>query len=95
MQTESFIGKKIICAETGKEFIGATDGFTTNYARDSEGIQKGIYIPTKVWLPGKNGNFWTAQNPSFAIFQEMVSISLDGRETSWDVSRKKPKEEDR
>lgn len=34
---ESLVGKMLTCAETGKQFIGATIGCTTNYARDSEG----------------------------------------------------------
>ena len=37
IQPESFIGKEIICHETGLKFIGAADGCTTNYARDSAG----------------------------------------------------------
>ena len=37
IQPESPIGKKITCTETGKTFIGAIDGISTNYARDSEG----------------------------------------------------------
>lgn len=34
---ESLIGKTLICAKTGKTFIGAADGCTTNYARGSNG----------------------------------------------------------
>jgi hypothetical protein len=37
MQTESLIGRTLTCAETGKQFIGASDGFTTNYARNDAG----------------------------------------------------------
>jgi len=37
MQTKSLIGKSLTCAETGKQFLGASDGFTTNYARDNAG----------------------------------------------------------
>ena len=36
MQT-SLIGQTLTCAETGKTFLGAADGCTTNYARTSEG----------------------------------------------------------
>lgn len=32
IQPVSMIGKEITCAETGKVFIGASDGFSTNYA---------------------------------------------------------------
>lgn len=32
IQPVSMIGKEITCAETGKVFIGASDGFTVNYA---------------------------------------------------------------
>jgi hypothetical protein len=32
IQPVSMIGKEITCAETGKVFIGALDGITTNYA---------------------------------------------------------------
>lgn len=32
IQSVSMIGKEITCAETGKVFIGAVDGFTMNYA---------------------------------------------------------------
>lgn len=32
MQTESLVGKTLTCAETGAQFIGATDGSTFNYA---------------------------------------------------------------
>ena len=35
--SESLVGHSLTCAETGKQFIGATEGFTTNYARDSAG----------------------------------------------------------
>jgi hypothetical protein len=38
MQTESLVGKTLICAETGKQFIGAKDGCSTNYAKDAEGL---------------------------------------------------------
>jgi hypothetical protein len=34
---ESAVGKTIICNETGREFIGAIEGISTNYARDSQG----------------------------------------------------------
>ena len=34
---ESMIGREIICAETGKRFIGAVVGCTTNYASDGKG----------------------------------------------------------
>jgi hypothetical protein len=34
---ESLIGKTLVCAETGKTFIGAQVGSTTNYATDREG----------------------------------------------------------
>jgi hypothetical protein len=37
MQAESLIGKTLVCAETGKTFVGAADGITTNYAHSSEG----------------------------------------------------------
>jgi len=37
MTTESLIGQVITCHVTGKEFIGAVVGYSTNYARDSEG----------------------------------------------------------
>ena len=37
MITQSLVGQTLICAETGKSFIGATDGFTFNYARDGAG----------------------------------------------------------
>lgn len=51
MNTESLIGKTIVCAETGKSFIGASvNGFTTNYARDSKGnvfSDEGVYIRSK------------------------------------------------
>lgn len=51
MNTESLIGKTIVCAETGKSFIGASvNGFTTNYARDSKGNvfpDEGVYIRSK------------------------------------------------
>lgn len=36
MQTINF-GDKLVCTETGKEFIAAADGCTTNYATDNEG----------------------------------------------------------
>lgn len=32
IQPVSMLGKEITCAETGKVFIGAVEGFTTNYA---------------------------------------------------------------
>jgi len=37
LETESMIGKVITCAETGKTFLGATVGVSTNYATDSYG----------------------------------------------------------
>ena len=37
MITESLVGKELVCHVTGKKFIGAIDGITTNYARDSKG----------------------------------------------------------
>jgi hypothetical protein len=37
MQTESLIGRTLTCAETGKQFVGASDGSTTNYARNDAG----------------------------------------------------------
>ena len=37
MQVESLIGQTLTCHITGKEFLGAADGCSTNYARDSEG----------------------------------------------------------
>ena len=37
MQNESLIGKTLVCAETGKTFIGAAQGCTSNYARDAQG----------------------------------------------------------
>jgi len=37
MQVESLIGQVITCYVTGKEFMGAADGCSVNYARDSEG----------------------------------------------------------
>ena len=37
VQPETLIGISITCAETGKQFIGARDGISTNYARDSKG----------------------------------------------------------
>lgn len=36
-QVESLVGRELVCAETGKRFIGAVDGISTNYARDAEG----------------------------------------------------------
>lgn len=51
VQPESLIGKTIICAETGKPFIGeVVNGFTTNYATDSKGnvfSDEGVYIRAK------------------------------------------------
>src|SRR5271166_6883146 len=41
------IGEYITCAETGERFVGATDGFTTNYATDRHGqifSDKGVAI---------------------------------------------------
>ena len=35
--SESLVGHSLTCAETGKQFIGAVEGFTTNYACDSAG----------------------------------------------------------
>jgi len=37
LNTESLIGRELTCAETGKRFVGAVDGCTTNYARDAQG----------------------------------------------------------
>lgn len=37
VQPLSYIGVEITCAETGKRFIGASDGFTTNYAHGPYG----------------------------------------------------------
>jgi hypothetical protein len=37
MQTQSFIGHQLTCAETGQHFIGAADGITTNYAHSPAG----------------------------------------------------------
>lgn len=38
MQTnKSLIGETLTCTETGKQFTGASDGCTVNYARDAEG----------------------------------------------------------
>ena len=37
MQTQSLIGQTLTCAETGKTFVGAAAGCSTNYARDSAG----------------------------------------------------------
>jgi len=35
--SESLVGQTLTCSETGKQFIGAVEGFSTNYARDSAG----------------------------------------------------------
>lgn len=37
MNTQSLIGRTLTCAETGKQFIGAADGCSTNYAYDNAG----------------------------------------------------------
>ena len=34
---ESLIGKVLICTETGKEFIGANEGISVNYATNDKG----------------------------------------------------------
>lgn len=58
IQPESLIGKTIVCAETGKSFVGeSVNGFTTNYARDSEGnvySDEGVYIRAKKELIDEN-----------------------------------------
>jgi hypothetical protein len=37
MTIENLIGMKLICTETGKEFLGAFQGISTNYARNDKG----------------------------------------------------------
>lgn len=72
LNNESLIGKKIVCASTGKTFIGASDnGFTTNYAFNNKGevfSDEGVFIESKkqlktedkiyAYLSGKNIVVW-------------------------------------
>lgn len=47
MQTQIEIGQTLTCAETGKQFIAARDGISTNYARNSAGevfSDEGVHI---------------------------------------------------
>ena len=47
MLTKSYVGKAIKCTETGKIFLGKSNGFTYNYAHDSEGnlfSDNGVFI---------------------------------------------------
>lgn len=37
IQPVSHIGETLTCCETGKQFIGAADGISTNYATDASG----------------------------------------------------------
>ena len=74
MMNESLIGKKIVCASTGKVFIGAShNGFTTNYAWNDKGevfSDEGVLIEAKkqlkteskisAYLSGKNIIVWKA-----------------------------------
>ena len=70
----SMVGKKIICAETGKCFTGAIVGISTNYAYDNNGnyfSDEGVYIREKRELLDRT-------KPFFAY------ISYDGKTiTGW------------
>lgn len=37
IQRKSLIGKPLVCAETGKAFVGEPQGATVNYATDAQG----------------------------------------------------------
>ena len=71
---ESLVGKKIICAETGLEFVGAVVGCTTNYDRDTKGnifSDQGVNIREKRELLDR-------EKPYFCY------LSLDGKTvTGW------------
>lgn len=59
--TDSLIGKKLICAETGKVFIGAIDGITTNYATNDKGqifSDEGVDIREKRELLDRSKPFY-------------------------------------
>jgi len=50
IQPESLIGQVITCHVTGKQFTGAIEGCSTNYARDSQGhifSNEGVEISQK------------------------------------------------
>jgi hypothetical protein len=60
MKTESLIGRTLTCAETGKQFIGASDGFTTNYARNDAGevfSDEGVHLREVRALLDRSGPF--------------------------------------
>lgn len=58
---ESLIGKELTCFVTGKSFIGAREGITVNYARDSEGniySDEGVDIAEKRELLDRSKPFF-------------------------------------
>ena len=60
MQTQSLIGQTLTCAETGLQFVGATDGCSTNYARNSAGdvfSDEGVNIRERRELLGRSRPF--------------------------------------
>jgi hypothetical protein len=60
MLTESLIGRTLTCAETGKQFIGASDGFTTNYASNDAGevfSDEGVHLREVRALLDRSGPF--------------------------------------
>lgn len=61
METESLIGKTLVCAETGKAFVGAYDGCSTNYARDKAGrvySDEGVHIRESREVQAHNAPFF-------------------------------------
>ena len=68
------IGDSLTCSETGKQFVAAVDGCSTNYARDSQGniySDEGVDIREKRELLDRSKPFY-------------CYVSMDGKSvTGW------------
>lgn len=61
MQVESPVGQSLVCAETGKSFVGAPDGCSVNYARGQNGeifSDEGVDIREKRELLDRSKTFY-------------------------------------
>lgn len=74
MLNESLIGKKIVCASTGKVFIGASNnGFTTNYAHNDKGevfSDEGVLIEAKKQLKSEDKVFGYLSGKNIIVWKE-------------------------
>ena len=88
IQPESLIGKEIVCAETGKRFIGEAQGCTVNYARNDAGeifSDEGVDIREKKGLLDRTKPFFGYISSDGKLFTGWKGNELGRVVQSWSI----------